>query len=67
MSNQLTVVIKPCSSGTCPAIYKDEQNRLYIQGNKLADSARTSIAIAGHEDVVELSPELVEYLRSGQL
>ena len=64
MSNQLEVLIKPCSSGTCPAIYKDKQDRLYIQGSKLTAPARGQIAIADHEEVVEISGELLEYLRS---
>jgi hypothetical protein len=64
MSNQLEVLVKPCSSGTCPAIYRDPQNRLFIQGSKLAAPARTGIAIAEHEEVVELTDELLAYLRS---
>lgn len=67
MSDSLKVLIKPCSSGSCPTLYQDDQGRVFVQGSKLADSARTGIAIAGHEDVVELSPELVEYLRLEQL
>lgn len=64
MSNQLEVLIQPCSSGTCPAIYRDEQNRLFIQGSKLGTLARKEIAIADHEEVVEISGDLLEYLRT---
>ncbi|NER82105.1 MAG: hypothetical protein F6K42_21605 [Leptolyngbya sp. SIO1D8] len=64
MSNQLETLIKPCASGTCPAIYKDEQNRLYIQGSKLGTTARQEIAIADHEEVVEISGDLLEFLRT---
>lgn len=64
MSNQLQVLIKPCSSGTCPAIYKDEEGRLFIQGNKLAPIQKEGIAVAEHEEVVEISTDLIDYLRT---
>ncbi|MEM6837874.1 MAG: hypothetical protein AAF609_13575 [Cyanobacteria bacterium P01_C01_bin.120] len=64
MSEQLEVLIKPCGSGTCPAIYRDEQNRLFIQGNKLGVSARQGIDVGNHEEVVEISGDLLEYLRT---
>lgn len=64
MSNQLTVLVKPYSSGTCPAIYKDAQDRLFIQGNKLTAASRQSIAVADHEEVVEISGDLLDFLRS---
>ncbi|MEO0374414.1 MAG: hypothetical protein AAF329_07215 [Cyanobacteria bacterium P01_A01_bin.17] len=64
MPNQLQVLIKPCSSGTCPAIYKDAEGRLFLQGNKLKAAVRQEVAIAEHEDVVEISPDLIDYLRT---
>ncbi|NEQ47578.1 MAG: hypothetical protein F6K00_30155 [Leptolyngbya sp. SIOISBB] len=64
MSEQLELLIKPCGSGTCPAIYRDEQNRLFIQGNKLGAPARQGIDVGDHEEVVELTNELLTYLRS---
>lgn len=67
MSNPLKVLVKPCAQGTCPAIYQDDQGRVFVQGNKLGASARDSVAIATHEEVVEISPELLSYLRSAQL
>ena len=67
MSNQLKVLVKPCGNGACPAIYQDDQGRIFIQGNKLDTSTRGGVAIATHEEVVEITPELLSYLRSAQL
>ena len=67
MSNQLKVLAKPCGNGSCPTVYQDDQGRIFIQGSKLGSSARDSIAIATHEEVVEISPELLSYLRSAQI
>lgn len=64
MSEKLELLIKPCGSGTCPAIYRDGQNRLFIQGNKLGAPARQDIDVGDHEEVVELSGDLLEYLRT---
>lgn len=64
MSEQLEVLIKPCGSGTCPAIYKDQQDRLFIQGSKLGTMARQGIEVGDHEEVVEISSDLLEYLRT---
>ncbi len=64
MPNQLQVLIKPCSSGTCPAIYKDDEGRLFLQGNKLKATVRQGVAVAEHEEVVEISPDLLDYLRT---
>lgn len=66
MSNSLQVLIKPCANGSCPALYQDEQGRIFIQGSKLAPDTRTSISVAEDEEVVEISPELLDYLRSSQ-
>ena len=67
MSNQLKVLVKPCGNGSCPTIYQDDQGRVFVQGNKLDASARDGVAIANHEEVVEISPELLSYLRSNQI
>ncbi|MDB9526980.1 hypothetical protein PN498_13350 [Oscillatoria sp. CS-180] len=64
MSEKLTVLLKPCSSGTCPALYRDEQNRIFIQGNKLGTTARQDIEVGTYEEVVEISEELLVYLRT---
>lgn len=64
MSDQLKVLVKPCGDGTCPAIYQDEQGRVFIQGNKLSLSARQEIALGKHEEVVEISSDLIDFLRT---
>ena len=66
MSNSLQVLIKPCFSGSCPALYQDEQGRIFIQGSKLTADTRASISVSEDEEVVEISPDLLEYLRSAQ-
>lgn len=63
MSEKLTVLAKPCGDGTCPAIYKDEQGRLFLQGNKLPSTVKQGIEVADHEEVVEISPDLIDFLR----
>lgn len=64
MSRQLEIVAKPCGGGTCPTIYKDESGKLFLQGTKLPTADKQSIAIADHEEVVEISPDLLEALRN---
>lgn len=64
MSKQLQIVAKPCGGGTCPTIYKDAEGRFFLQGNRLAADDKQSIAIAEHEEVVEISPTLLEALRN---
>lgn len=64
MSTQLQLLIKPCSGGTCPAIYKDDEGRLFIQGNKLAPAPRQHIEVGEHEEVVEISTDLLDFLRT---
>ena len=66
MSNSLQILIKPCVSGSCPALYKDEQGRIFIQGSKLIADTRESISVSEDEEVVEISPDLLDYLRSTQ-
>ena len=67
VSNQLKVLLKPCSSSTCPALYQDAQGHVFIQGSKLSQSARTDIAVADHEEVVQISEDLLTFLRSRQI
>lgn len=65
--SKLKVLMKPCSGGSCPALYQDDEGRIFIQGNKLIPSARGELAVPGHEEVVEISADLLGYLRSGQV
>lgn len=63
-SNTLKIVYKPCSGGTCPTVYNDEEGRIFLQGNKVNPEQTEGVAIAPHEGVVELDPSLLEYLRT---
>ena len=62
--NALKIVCKPCGGGTCPTVYKDDEGRIFLQGNKLTAAQTEGVAIAPHESVVELDPSLLEYLRT---
>lgn len=63
----LRTLLKPCNNGMCPALYTDEQGRVFVQGNRLTGASRTGVAVAAHEEVVEISPELLDFLRSQPL
>ena len=63
-SGNLTVLVRPCDSGMCPALYTDDSGKLFIQGIKLSASGRRSISVAAHEEVVEITPEILGYLKS---
>ncbi|MGB3493584.1 MAG: hypothetical protein WBA57_12700 [Elainellaceae cyanobacterium] len=63
-NNGLKILMRPCNSGMCPALYQDEQGRVFVQGHRLSDGDRTNLAVANHEEVVEISPELLSFLRS---
>ena len=62
-SNQLSTLFLPCNSGMCPAIYADEHGRLFVQGSRLAGPARNGLTLGDHEDVVEVTPELIAFIR----
>ncbi|MBD1919486.1 MULTISPECIES: hypothetical protein [Cyanophyceae] len=62
-SQQLSTLFTPCNSGMCPTLYSDEQGRMFVQGSRLTGAARNGIALADHEDVVELTPELIAFIR----
>ena len=68
MSNtaNLKILAKFCDLGTCPTLYQNEQGKVFVQGNVLPQIARAEIAVAGHEEIVELDPELLDFLRSYQ-
>jgi hypothetical protein len=52
-----------CGGGYCPAIYKDATGRIFIQGAKAKSELRDGVAVADHEEVVELTPELINFLK----
>lgn len=62
-SQQLSTLFIPCNSGMCPALYTDEQGRMFVQGSRLTGAARSSITVGDHEDVVEVTPELIAFIR----
>ena len=67
MSHQpqnLKVLVRPCNSGMCPALYQDPQGRVFVQGSKLAQGTRAELGVSEHEEVVEITPELINFLRS---
>ncbi|MBE9117276.1 hypothetical protein IQ249_15350 [Lusitaniella coriacea LEGE 07157] len=63
-TNNLKVLARLCNSGMCPALYQDEQGRVFVQGSKLAQGTSTEMGIPDHEAVVEITPELIDFLRS---
>jgi hypothetical protein len=44
---------------TCPAIYTTDRGTVIVQGNKVDGEARSLMSIPGHEDAVELTPDLI--------
>ncbi|MBT9317973.1 hypothetical protein [Leptothoe spongobia] len=63
-SQGLRVLVRPCNNGTCPALYADETGRVFVQGSKLNRTEHAGLNIPDHEEVVELTPELISFLKS---
>ncbi|NER93526.1 MAG: hypothetical protein F6J86_06765 [Symploca sp. SIO1B1] len=63
-SQNLKVLLSLCDSGMCPALYTDPEGRVFVQGSKLASATRTDLGVPEHEEVVEIAPEIVEFIRS---
>jgi hypothetical protein len=61
----INLLVKPCNSGMCPALYNDEQGRVYVQGTRLTENSQ--VAVADHEAIVEITPELIQFIRSNTL
>jgi len=62
--HNLKVLVRPCNSGMCPALYIDEAGRVFVQGSKLNPAEHAGFAVPQHEAVVEISPELIAFLKS---
>lgn len=62
-SQRLTTLFLPCNSGMCPAVYSDDQGKMFVQGSRLTGTARDGLTLGDHEDVVEVTPELLAFLR----
>lgn len=60
----LKVLASPCNSGMCPALYADDTGRVFVQGTKLNRAEHAGLTVSEHEDVVELTPELITFLKS---
>lgn len=52
-----------CGGGSCPAIYKDDDGRIFIQGSKVNPELRSQVAVAENEEIVELPRELLNVLK----
>jgi hypothetical protein len=48
----------------CPALYIDAVGRVFVQGSKLNLSDHTDLTVPEHEAVVEISPELIAFLKA---
>ena len=60
----LKVLARPCDSGMCPTLYSDESGRIFVQGNKINRMEHDGLTVAEHEEVVEISPDLIAFLKS---
>lgn len=60
----LTVLKSLCDSGMCPTLYTDDTGRVFVQGNKLNRVDHFGLSVPEHEEVVEISSELIEFLKS---
>ena len=63
---KLKVLMKPCDSGMCPILYQDESGRVFVQGTKLRQVDRSQIALSEDEEVVQISPDILTFLRAYQ-
>ncbi len=63
---KLKVLMKPCDSGMCPILYQDESGRVFVQGTKLRQVDRSEIALSEDEEVVQISPDILTFLRAYQ-
>jgi len=52
-----------CGGGSCPAIYKDDNGRIFVQGSKIDHELRSQVAVPEHEELVELPRELLNILK----
>jgi hypothetical protein len=60
----LEVLVEPCNNGMCPALYRDAQGRVFVRGETLSEVAQTQVA--RDEEIVEITPEILDFLRSYQ-
>jgi len=63
-SQGLKVLIRPCNNAMCPALFTDEAGRIFVQGSKLNRAAHEGLTVPDHEEVVEITPELIAFLKA---
>ena len=63
---KLKVLMQPCDSGMCPILYQDESGRVFVQGMKLSQVDRGQITLTENEEVVQISPDILTFLRAYQ-
>ncbi|WP_269537082.1 hypothetical protein [Cerasicoccus fimbriatus] len=51
-----------CMNGGCPAFLFTEDNRVLIQGSRLTDSEKATLATPAHEDFVAIPREVFDKL-----
>jgi hypothetical protein len=47
----------------CPALYSDSSGKVFVQGSKLSSGARDELTVPGHEEIVEITPEILAFIR----
>jgi hypothetical protein len=63
-SNTLTLLGPgQCGDGSCPAIYRDNAGRIFVQGTKIEALLKTQVVVPEHEEIVELPSELIALLK----
>lgn len=63
-TSDLTVIVRPCNSGMCPTLYSDDTGKVFIQGLKLSSARKENLSVSDEEEIVEVSPELLSYLKA---
>ena len=61
---ELKVLVRPCNSGMCPALFSNDEGRIFVQGSKLNRTNYAQMTVPDHEEVVEITPELIAYLKA---
>jgi hypothetical protein len=62
--DQLEVLGGGCSSDVCPTVYRGPDGKIYIQGDRLQTRLKQGISIGEQEDVVEITPAMLEVLKN---
>jgi hypothetical protein len=63
-SNTLTLLGPGmCGDGSCPAIYRDNSGRIFVQGTKVEALLKKLVFVPEHEEIVELPSELIALLK----